>query len=96
MFGIIVFILNSAAWMFLAMGLVVSGRAVMVANQKDRNYQLKTFWILLAGAVLWTCVGSIRFFILHYPGWGYFLFAIGSVVACNYFHKTAKALLKKE
>lgn len=50
------------AWGFLVWGMIKDKKARKLENAKDRNFLVKTFWILFFGSILWFVVGLIDAF----------------------------------
>ncbi len=94
MFGILLFIIVLASWVFLFLGLIRATQAGTDKYLKDRVFWVKTFWMLVAGSVLWLIVGVARFF-MDFASWGYFIFAIVLFFEAISFHQKIKAMPRK-
>jgi uncharacterized membrane protein len=50
------------AWVFLVWGIIKDNKARKPERAKDRNFLVKTSWVLFSGSILWFVVGVTNAF----------------------------------
>jgi hypothetical protein len=97
MHGVLNIVINVVvlfAWGFFVWGFLKYKEAHKPERLKDRNFQVKVFWVLFFGSILWLAVGLTDFFSgAPFLTPGFLTFALG--YSAHTINKTAKALKRK-